>query len=359
VTLRDKFLALLRYSIGAADVPPGEITTDDWPMLYEMAKQQALVGVVFEGMNRMPAEQRPDKIVSRKWFAQLQRIEERNKEVNKAAIAVANDFSKRGFRTCLLKGQGNTLHYPKPYQRTSGDIDIWVEGGDTAVLKALKGKVGRAIYHHVEMPSKDGVPVEVHYRPSFLNNLADNSRLQRFFLDKADAQFSNKQQLPGTEGEIAVPTPDFNLVYEICHITHHLLKEGIGLRQLLDYYYLLQSNIPDDVRRQAVADLKRIHLDKMAAAVMYVTSEAFGLEERYFLLPPDERRGKLMLSEIMQAGNFGQYDERVHSITGITAIDNNLQRLKRDCRFLKYFPRECLSEPLFRIYHFFWRLRHR
>jgi len=90
-----------------------------------------------------------------------------------------------------------------------------------------------------------------------------------------------------------------------------------------------------------------------------VASEAFGLEERYLLLPPDERRGKLMLSEIMQSGNFGQYDERVHSITGITAIDSNIMRFKKDIHFMHYFPRECLSEPIFRIYHFFWRLQHK
>ena len=43
----------------------------------------------------------------------------------------------------------------------------------------------------------------------------------------------------GEQGEIAIPTVEFNLIFQLTHIYAHLMNEGIGLRQLLDYYYVL------------------------------------------------------------------------------------------------------------------------
>lgn len=51
-------------------------------------------------------------------------LEKANIRLNDAAIQVSEWFRKKGFRTCILKGQGNALMYPNPYSRTPDDIDI-------------------------------------------------------------------------------------------------------------------------------------------------------------------------------------------------------------------------------------------
>ena len=89
---------------------------------------------------------------------------------------------------------------------------------------------------------------------------------------------------------------------------------------------------------------------------MYVLHEVFGLQQKQMLVPVDERRGRFLLEEIMLAGNFGKYDKRLEGKR--KAIGKNMARLKRDVRFLRYFPSECLWEPIFRVYHFFWRISH-
>ena len=130
--------------------------------------------------------------------------------------------------------------YPNPYSRTPGDIDIWVEGEDKRVISFVRSisPHEKACYHHIEFPSYKGVEVEVHYRPSFLLCFWHNRKLQKYYERVKEQQFSHRVML-GEQGEIAIPTAEFNLIFQLTHIYSHLMNEGIGLRQLVDYYYVL------------------------------------------------------------------------------------------------------------------------
>lgn len=97
-------------------------------------------------------------------------------------------------------------------------------------------------------------------------------------------------------------------------------------------------------------------LEKIAGAVMWVLSEVLGLEEKYLIAPKKERLGRVLLAEILNGGNFGQYD--LDNIKADSQLKKNWQRMKRDFRMMRYFPSECLWEPVFRVYHFLWRLRY-
>ena len=78
----------------------------------------------------------------------------------------------------------------------------------------------------------------MHYRPSFLLCFWHNRKLQKYYERVKEEQFSHRVML-GEQGEIAIPTVEFNLIFQLTHIYAHLMNEGIGLRQLLDYYYVL------------------------------------------------------------------------------------------------------------------------
>ena len=112
----------------------------------------------------------------------------------------------------------------------------------------------------------------------------------------------------------------------------------------------------DGVDRRLLQDeLRELGLWEFAGAVMYIMKEVFGLEDNRLIVPPDVKRGRLVLKEVLEAGNFGQYDKR--NWFGHSALGHNLQRLYRDMRLVRFFPAEALSEPFFRIWHFFWRKR--
>ena len=235
------FFAFLRFCIGSAKEIPDSLKEADWKELYAIAQKQCLVGVLFDGIKKLPAEYvGMKKELLLQWMAESQMLVKANVRLNDAAIQVSEWFRKKGFRTCILKGQGNALMYPNPYSRTPGDIDIWVEGGDKRVISFVHSisPHEKACYHHIEFPSYKGVEVEVHYRPSFLLRFRHNRKLQKYYERVKEEQFSHRVML-GEQGEIAIPTVEFNLIFQLTHIFSHLMNEGIGLRQLVDYYYVL------------------------------------------------------------------------------------------------------------------------
>lgn len=352
------FFDFLRFCIGSKSEIPSSLKEADWKELYRIAQKQCLVGILFDGIQKLPpAEVGMSKDLLLQWMAQCQMLEKANVQLNDAAIQVSEWFRKKGFRTCILKGQGNALMYPNPYSRTPGDIDIWVEGGDKRVISFVRSisTHEKACYHHIEFPSYKGVEVEVHYRPSFLLCFWHNRKLQNYYEMVKEKQFLHRVKL-GEQGEVAIPTVKFNLIFQLTHIYAHLMNEGIGLRQLLDYYFvLLHADIKDLAELQR--NLKRFGLWKFAGAIMYIMQEVFGMPASRLIVPSNEKYGIFVLNEVLEAGNFGKYDER--NRFGKSQLGHNLQRVYRDIRLVRYFPMEALSEPLFRTWHFFWRLCHK
>ena len=384
------FFEFLRFCIGTVQEVPSSLKGADWRVLYAMARKQCLVGVLFDGIKRLPADVGMDKGLLFQWMAQNQTLRKANARLDKAAVEVAEWFGRKGFRTCVLKGQGNALLYPPGMERTPGDIDLWVDGGDRKVVSFVRSLSPdeKVCYHHIGFPEYNGVEVEVHFRPSFLFCFRHNRCLQGYYERVMDGQFAHRVKL-GEQGEVAVPKAEFNLIFQLTHIFTHLMNEGIGLRQLLDYFFLLKNmdfigntngvsgntnggafgantNCSDNTdriggnadgvdRRLLQDELRRLGLWEFAGAVMYIMKEVFGLEDNRLIVPPDVKRGRLVLKEVLEAGNFGQYDKR--NWFGHSALGHNLQRLYRDMRLVRYFPAEALSEPFFRIWHFFWRKR--
>ena len=348
------FFDFLRFCIGSADEIPSSLKEADWKELYAIAKKQCLVGILFDGIKKLPAEHvGMKKEFLLQWMAESQMLEKANVRLNDAAIQVSEWFQKKGFRTCILKGQGNALMYPNLYSRTPGDIDIWVEGGDKRVISFVRSisPHEKACYHHIEFPSYKGVEVEVHYRPSFLLCFWHNRKLQKYYERVKKKQFSHRVML-GEQGEIAIPTAEFNLIFQLTHIYAHLMNEGIGLRQLLDYYFvLLHADMKDVAELQR--NLKHIGIWKFAGAIMYIMQEVFGMPASRLIVPPNEKYGRFVLNEVLEAGNFGKHDKRYWF--GRSKLGHNLQRVYRDMRLVRYFPAEALCEPLFRVWHFFWR----
>ena len=410
------FFDFLRFCSGSAKKIPDSLKEVDWKELYAIAKKQCLVGVLFDGIKKLPAEYvGMEKEQLLQWMAESQMLEKANVRLNDAAIHVSEWFRKEGFRTCILKGQGNALLYPYPYSRTPGDIDIWVEGGDKRVISFVRSisPHEKACYHHIEFPSYKGVEVEVHYRPSFLLCFWHNRKLQKYYERVKEEQFSHRVML-GEQGEIAIPTVEFNLIFQLTHIFSHLMNEGIGLRQLLDYYYVLcdfykvyqnfsnpsvslskgsstfspspsssgsgdvtappprseplrsKDGGPSKVSPDCAGwdrlgvlqkELKELGLWKFAGGIMYIMQEVFGMPASRLIVPPNEKYGKFVLNEVLEAGNFGRHDAR--NRFGRSQLGHNLQRIYRDMRLVKFFPAEALCEPLFRTWHFFWRLKYK
>ena len=373
------FFDFLQFCIGSVAEIPASVKDADWKVLYAIAKKQALIGVLFHGIKQLPKEIAPDEDLLMTWMGMAQRIRQQNARLFMDSAKVCRNFEQKGFRCCILKGQGNALLYPDPYMRTPGDIDIYLSGGRKCIMeyvnKVCPNQVMR--YHHVDFPVMK-TAIEVHFTPSYMFFPLHNRRMQKWFGKMMDLQCSNRVALPDGYGEITVPTVSFNVIYILSHLYRHVFTEGIGLRQLLDYYFVLvkwhtdltdstdlntSKSLPQITQMNADMDalrheIKWLGLWKFAGAVMFVLHEVFGLSEDKMIAPMDEKEGSFLLEEIMRGGNFGQYDTRLGSKEDEGKLHRYLRMNLRNLRFVKHYPTEALSEPLFRTWFAVWKKTH-
>lgn len=366
------FVELIQVALGTRTVLSRIPSDHDWLQIYDTAAKQSLVGIVLRGIEKIRAtniELRVSKVLLLQWIGEVQMIEQQNKRLNEAAEHLTRIFANGGFRSCVLKGQGVARLYDCDclsslkglssssgslrLRRQPGDIDLWVEGGRERVLKFLKDSsfgLGHVVIHHVDVRIIDGVETEIHFIPVYAFNPFFHYRLQRFFRLHSDDQFSNIDKELG----FAYPTLRFNAVYILAHIYMHFLYEGIGLRQIVDYYYVLK-NLDDEGRTLATSDIKNVGMLKFAGAVMFVLQRVCGMDVNSLVTKPDEKRGRLLLDEIMVSGNFGKYDDRLKNRDDKNLVLFNLVALKRQLRFLRYYPMDIISIPFFKVWHWCWR----
>ncbi len=356
--MESPFFDLLRFSLAKEYSFSSILTEEEWAEIFVMTQQQTLVGVLFSGVERLPAEQRPPRSILLKWYAMSERIKQANRLLNQRAVETGKYFESDGFENCILKGQGVATYYPNPLLRTSGDIDIWLSGGHKRIHDFARTKVGLQgmTYHHIHYHLFDDVEIEVHITPGYLSNPYLNRKLQRYFKEGFSEQAKHYVALPGDVGYIAHPTVEFDLLFLLLHMYKHLIGGGIGLRQMMDYYYILRQSISDEIRARVVSRIREFKMMRFAGATMYVMSEVFGLDESLLLVAPDVKAGSFLLNEIMQAGNFGKYDVRLERRRKETAWFRLVRSLKRNVRFLRYFPNEVFWNPIFRTWQYFWRL---
>ena len=463
--------AFLRYFLSYKENMSRIIDGINWQHLYSFAFKQALLGLCFDGIESLgkeyPEELKKNPIerdLLMAWMGAAQQIHRQNMKVNAVAGKLYSMLREDGLRCCIQKGQGNALMYPNAYSRNPGDIDVWVNASREQITEYAKKhfKLGDDIrYQHIET-SVDGVPVELHFFPCTMNNPIYNARLQKWFKRNADLQCSNVVSLPDGIGKIAIPTMAFNVIYQLTHLYHHFFDEGIGMRQIIDYFLVVNdfsknvflnndlsnhpvnfSNHPvplskkgstfspspsssgsgditapsrcseplrskdgepskvspdcagwdrrgvsgdtssvscssasgssiTSVRSASTTDssastalvvvqreLKYLGLWKFAGAVMYVLKEVLGLSEDKMIVPVDEKRGRLLLAEILDGGNFGRHFSKYGGFTNQSMGKKYFLKIWRNMHFVRYYPAEALCEPLFRTWHFFWRLKYK
>ena len=558
------FFELLQIAIGNRKMLSHTPTAEEWRELYTLAKKQTMVGIAFCGVEKLPVEQRPQRVMLLQWCAAAERIKSLNEEMDRKTLAVANKFLEEGFPGVVLKGQGiaklyqlcnyndgphpsklstkdslvpinrqseqptlshrvgsrergdsghpdegfdltqksqNTqkiiseqgcqrdydansqnLHDASPVRlpdgstvdrrpllfpsaselrltvdtcldskqverssisnyRTPGDIDIWLHGERDEILEYVRRHIPdcKPVYHHVDFPVLDDVYIEVHFTPTWMNSPVRNRCLQRFFKSMVNSQqstdglfnqrdkhtnldaFTHTQACAGHPDEgfdltqkaqkaqknivsqdkqstldensqnariaslacghpvgdphpstlnphpstlnskqatLPVPNNAFNRIYILVHIYRHLFAEGVGLRQLLDYYFVLQQGFTEVEREETLRTLRSLGMMRFTRAVMWVLQEVYAMPDRYFLTSPDEEEGQFLLDEIMLAGNFGKHDERMQRAEGEGTFRWGLRKVLRNFRFVRSYPSEVLWSPLFKVWHLFWRIKH-
>ena len=343
---QDLVFELLLVSTGARKGLRQTYTDEDWNGALAIAKSQAIVGVLFSAIEILKTQ--PPKILLLQWIGLSQMVEQESVRMAEAGAAVVKYFHDNGFACQVLKGSSVGRYYPQPNRRTSGDIDIWLDGGRKRIYDFARafdkdGKLYGVNYHHIHFHLIEDVHMEVHIWPSYLSSPLRNWRLHRFCRLHKPTMESDK------------PSLAFDRVFVLLHCYNHFCGHGVGLRQIMDYYYVLKQGFTEDERKDAVYWIKELGMSRFARGMMWVLREYFGLEEQYLLIKPDEKEGRFIISEVLQTGNMGHGDTRNWGSMR-SPFSRFLLNLRRDFYLVGHYPQEALWQPLFSIWLYFWRL---
>ena len=335
-------------SLGRADSLEKPLSDHSWHAMIHMARLQAMLGVLFDGVARLPQEQRPPEGMYKNWADLTERIAGIYHRHLQRTQELEGILRSLGLRACILKGTGMSQLYPVPERRICGDIDVWVRGTHKEILRAFR-KAGYettdVLYQECKVNLFPDTTVEIHFHPSKMYNPVLNARLQRCL-----------EELSPIRDDEVLTFPDglFNAVFCMAHMYRHYLEGGLGLRQMMDYYYLLRELSHAD-RLQAMKRLQRLGMRRFTAAMMASLQFNFGLEDEYLLCKPDRKLGKILVKDTITMGNFGVMDRRNRGKEGEKSLARFMRKNKRVFSNFNYYPREVFWSPFARVSQFLWR----
>jgi hypothetical protein len=360
--LEKSLFALIRLSI---DNPLEtdrslSLTEKEWREMLGLANKHSLIGVTYKGIQKLDDAQKPPRDVFFDWFDLSTQILQQSKKQFMSCASISSNMKRVGMQTCILKGQGNALMYPDPYMRTPGDIDIWLRDTPVNIIKFVRKASPKAKidYHHIEFTNSAGIDIEAHFFPSYMNDPVADKRLQEFFREVADRQFANFVEAPEGIGTFCRPTKMFNLVFQLTHLYRHIFHEGIGIRQMLDYYYLLKQGLTSEEKEEFVAKVKYLRMHRFLKAVMAILQRIFALPDDQLIVEPDFSEGDFLIEEMLIGGTFGSFDTRFGKSPSNSHLKHNIVKSVRVCRFLTHYPAEVIFEPYFRMKNFLTRRKY-
>ena len=413
--MKELFFELIRIAIGTQERLSRTPSAKEWKRLFKMAERQRMLGVCFYGVKKVASpvynendnDNENDKKISIPgdlydyWLGTAALIQQQNQKVNKQCLEVSAKFQEAGIRYSILKGQGVARLYSLDENEDSnslgmfrqpGDIDVYVDCGREKAIEfahSIGQENAEWDYKHLHLKMFKDTDVEVHYRVEVLLNLWKNRKLQKWFKEHEEDMFSQ-------QGGLITPTIEFNLFYILLHIYRHFLYEGVGLRQLLDYFFVLKQNekseecrvkseeSPDTWNLKLETILREFGMLRFAQGVMWVLMHVFechndhdndydddkptpnpslkGREnlnwrEQYpwMIVEPLESEGLFILHEVMQGGNFGKFDKRIKKggkrskLRAVSAV------LQHNLHLLKHYPSDVIWAPIWIVYHWGWK----
>lgn len=358
----DLFFQLIRVAIGTQESLSRLPSEREWSKLFKMAEKQSLVGVCFAGLKRLGADADEgfarigiSKMLYLTWMGMTVQIQQKNETVNQQCITLQNRLSACGLRSSILKGQGVASIYSEHLHglRQSGDIDVYVDCGMDKAMQYSRTTCGQGNYDYINahLSIFDDTKVELHWRVGYMANLFMNKKLQNWVKVNEEKIFGGKACLPS--GEITVPASEFNAFYILLHAYNHVNSEGLGLRQLMDYYFVLQS-VDIERKESVIALFEQFRIKKFASGAMWIMKEVFGMPEHMLIGDSNESEGRFLLNEVMKGGNFGHHDKRLKKI-GKGKMVSVMNEMQHSMSIASHYPSAVFWRPIWIVYHFLWK----
>lgn len=356
--MQELFFELIQVAIGRLICLSRTPSEKEWKELYDIAKKQSLVGVCFAGVQRLQGKhQKPPELLYLTWMGMAAKIQQRNQIVDEQCLALQKQLTAKRIESSILKGQGVAQVYAEHLRglRQSGDIDVYVDCGRKRAIEytcTIQQKVDWD-YKHLHLEAFPDTEVEMHYVPEYLANLVHNRRFQRWVCVNQEHAFGRKVKCG--EEEIVTPDAFFNCVYVLAHIYNHNMRAGVGLRQLMDYYFVLTEQcLPEAEKKEICNVLWELGMQRYASGIMWLLQNVFGMKDEYLLCSPNLEEGEYILDGVLIGGNMGRgyktSEKKKPFVWGFIS-----STFRYSARTFSRYPMEVLSYPIWTVYHFVWK----
>jgi hypothetical protein len=319
-----------------------------------LARKQTVVGIVYDGIMRLPTEHFPPKDLLLEWVVLVARFEDLNTRMYREASELYALFAENRIEAFLMKGQGVAACYDNPLRRMCGDIDWsfsdkenferanrlierkrikveWDAGFSTSY--AWKGFL---VEHHRHL-----LDISNPFLSRYLRRMQKKERTRYIYLD--------------TNGEqIALPSPVLTHLSVNSHILKHLLAFGISVRQLCDSARVCSSYHSEEERKSLKEIYRKLGIYNWIQLLNHLLVHYLGMPEEYLPFPLiPKQKADWMMQDILQAGNFGFYGGPFSKETDQPQVERKyvwLQLLVRFGRYVRYAPGEACWFPVMQSY---------
>ena len=355
--IQQQFLELVRTGLfpdhNARLLPHGNSV--DWDMLYRLAEEQSVMGLVAAGIENLPASERPPKEVVLQFIGSTFQIEQRNKAMNAFVAKLMEQLRSEDIYAILVKGQGIAQCYEKPLWRSSGDIDLLLSdssyGRAKEVLLPLATDVETEYTHfkHQGM-TVDGWVVELH--GTLHSRLS--KRVDRMIDEVQKDMFygGNVRSWDNSGTQVFLPSPDNDVIFVFTHILHHFFFEGIGLRQICDWCRLLWTYKDSLNHKLLESRIRKMDLMSEWKAFAAFAVKWLGMPVEAMPLFEDNdihnanlnKKADKICKFVLEVGNFGHKQRRDYS--GMSYLRRKfvsvLGRLSDMLRHFQLFPKDSI-----------------
>jgi hypothetical protein len=340
------YINFLRWCQHPTGKAPVGISKIDWQELLSFAKKQTVIGIYWQGIQRLgDVANRPSEDDVMDWMGEYIKIVRRNTKTDDAVAWLAKFMQSKDIGFFVFKGQTIASYYPLPEIRTSGDVDFYVFKKDWERARLLFEQK----YHLTDEQDgqawsfvMDRVPCEMHFRTVVF---ASKSK-QHYWDELIDSYFDDVLDHVLING-VEVPTlpPTLNAIYLFVHIYHHFLKEGIALRQFIDWMMFFEAKHDEILVSELTDKLERLGLLRAFKAFGAVLTEVLGMETKFFpytLTDSDKRYVDKIMSIVLRYGNFGKYGRKERQGGWKHSMETGLRSFRHITQFFWLSPAENL-----------------
>lgn len=328
--------------------------------IYYIAKKHNLVSIMAQAMEKLGFES--DSDIWKRW------LKEKNQLIYKSVLmdvereAIQDFFEKNNIWYMLLKGMVIRKYYPAPELREMADNDILFDN-----------KYSKEVYEFMTARGYKSDDYNKGYHDEYLKPPAYNFEMHRQLVSSKERpkwyeyykdvksilikdtnenrETAANSESNNTSNQFYFSDNDF-YVYFIVHTYKHFLNSGMGLRTVLDVYLYvsnLQEKLDFDYIEEQLKKLDAYDFEQTFRSIAFKMFDE-NLEDRKWWDLFDVKEQE-MLSYILDAGTYGNLENRVAHKMGYTKGEKKKTSDKAKYIFRRLFPSMDTIEEFFPFFY--------